>query len=224
MKIENVLAVMVAVLASGLTALSQTNNQAEKGITQLPPPPSTNQPLPVVEPLPPALPADRTVSYAPLVGPEAASNNIPFIDEVNPLITLEGSDLTDAIRGLALEAGLNIQFDPSLLVDKEGHSIPPPKVTEKWKNLTAMQALRALLDNWGWQLTWDPRTKVGRVTKKDLAAKEPLILTVIQLRYGNPTNIFKEVQDTLSPGSAIIPDVRTHQLILRTTEKELPGV
>jgi type II secretory pathway component GspD/PulD (secretin) len=66
-----------------------------------------------------------------------------------------------------------------------------------------------------------PPHQGGRVTKKDLAAKEPLIFTVVQLRYGNPTNLVKELQDNLSPGSAIVPDMRTHQLIIRTTEKEL---
>ncbi len=132
--------------------------------------------------------------------------------------------MTDAIRALALQAGLNIQFDPTLLVAQDGHPIPPPQVTLKWHNLTANQALHALLENYGWQLYWDPRSKVGRIAKKNPAAAEPLIISVYQLSYSDPTNIVKEVQGTLSAGSAIIPDLRTHQLVIRTTERELPGV
>jgi type IV pilus assembly protein PilQ len=179
---------------------------------------------PPTEPNPTPLPPGRTVSYAPLVGPETISSNAPVIDEVVDVVAFDGVPLPDAIRTLALQAGLNIQFDPNLLMTPDGHPMSPPPVTEKWHKLTAMQALQALLDNWGWKLSWDPGTKVGRITKKDLAAKEPLVITVVQLRYSNPTNIVKEVEGTLSVGSAIIPDLRTHQLIVRTTEKELFGV
>ena len=47
---------------------------------------------------------------------------------------------------------------------------------------------------------------------------------VIPLRYSEPTNIITEVKTTLSDRSSIIPDRRTRQLIIRTTEKEVPGV
>ena len=177
------------------------------------------------EPLPPPLPEGRTVSYAPLVGSDAITRDMPPVVEGTVTdVTFSDVALTDAIRSLALQAGLNIIFDPSLLVAPDGHPIPPPQVTEKWRNLTAMQAMQALLDTWGWRLVWDSNTKVGRITKKDLAAKEPLVVAVVQLRYSTPSNIVREVEGTLSPGSAIIRDDRTHQLIIRTTEKELFGV
>jgi type II secretory pathway component GspD/PulD (secretin) len=195
MKTENVFAVMVAMLAPCLATLGQN-------------------PSP-----PPAL-------IPPLVSPEAAGTNIAVADEVVELVAFDTVPLPDAIRTLALQAGLNIQFDPKLVngVGADGKPISPPTVTEKWHKVTAMQALQALLDNYSWQLQWDPRTKIGRVTAKDLAAKEPLVVAVVALRYGNPTNIIKEISGTLSTGSEITPDMRTHQLIIRTTEKELPGV
>ena len=235
MKIENVFAVIVAVLAPGLAALGQTPAPP----SPVPPPifqtpsagpqapgvagaPGTNAPEP--EPAPPPLPEGRSVSYAPLVGPDTISNNAPVTEEAATDVKFNEAPLTEAITTLAVNAGLNIQFDPSLLVAPDGHPLTPPTVSEKWHNLTAMQALQALLDNWGWQLVWDPSTKVGRITKKNPAAKEPLVVAVIQLRYSNPTNIVREVESTLSAGSAIVPDVRTHQLIVRTTVKELNGV
>jgi type II secretory pathway component GspD/PulD (secretin) len=224
MKTENILSVIVAVVATCLAAPGQTPTPTNL-MPPLTPPPgaSTNAPAPP-EPAPVPLPSDRTVSYSPLVGPETITRTAPVSDEVVDVVAFDGVALPDAIRTLALQAGLNIQFDPNLLMMPDGHPITPQPVTEKWHRLTATQALQALLDNWGWQLVWDPRTKVGRVTKKDLMAKEPLVVTVVSLRYGNPTNILKEVKDTLSTGSDIVADVRTHQLIIRTTERELYGV
>jgi type II secretory pathway component GspD/PulD (secretin) len=232
MKIPNIFAVIVAVLVTCLAAIGQDQpapqpNQPPPPVVPPAPTPgtSTNTPVPAPEPPPPPLPAGRTVSYSPLVGidPLAATN--PPVAEGEPAdVSFTETDLTDAVRALALQAGLNIQFDPTLLVSQDGHPVPPPQVTVKWHNLTAVQALHALLDNYGWQLYWDPRSKVGRIGRKNPAAAEPLIISVYQLSYSDPSNIVKEVQGTLSAGSAIIPDLRTHQLVIRTTERELPGV
>jgi type II secretory pathway component GspD/PulD (secretin) len=196
MKTENVFALLVAVLLPCLATLGQSGPQT---------------------PFAPVVP--------PLTGPDALTNT-PSGDEVVDLVAFDAVSLPDAIRTLALQAGLNIQFDPKLIngVGPDGRPITPPTVTEKWHKVTAMQALQALLDNWGWQLQWDPRTKIGRVTARDPAALEPLVVVVIPLRYSEPTNIITEVATTLSLRSSIIPDRRTRQLIIRTTEKEVPGV
>jgi type II secretory pathway component GspD/PulD (secretin) len=231
MKIQKVFAVIVAVLVSGLAVFGQqTVDQAPPPTPPPSAPPApplgttTNTPVIMPEPPPPPLPAGRTVSYAPLVGADPLATNAPITEGEPTDVTFKDVELPDAIRSLALQAGLNIQFDPGLLMSPDGHVIPPPLITEKWHNLTAMQALHALLDNWNWQLNWDPRSKVGRIARKNPAAADPLIISVVQLSYSDPSNIVKEVQGTLSVGSAIIPDVRTHQLVIRTTEKELAGV
>jgi Flp pilus assembly secretin CpaC len=171
-----------------------------------------------------ATPAAATVP--PVVGTDAGLTNTPSGDEVVDLVAFDGVALPDAIRTLALQAGLNIEFDPRLLnaVGPDGRPITPPTVSEKWHKVTAMQALQALLDNWGWQLQWDPRTKIGRVTAKDPAALEPLIVAVIPLQYSEPSNIVADISGTLSARSTIVRDQRTRQLVIRTTEKELPGV
>jgi type II secretory pathway component GspD/PulD (secretin) len=196
MKTENVFALLVAVLAPCLATLGQ-----------------------------PALQSPSAPVVAPLTGPDVLTSTLAG-DELVDLVAFDTVALPDAIRTLAQQAGLNIQFDPKLLggVGPDGRPITPPTVTEKWHKITAMQALQALLDNWGWQLQWDARTKIGRVTAKDPAALEPLVVVVIPLRYSEPTNIITEVASTLSTRSTIIPDRRTRQLVIRTTEKEVAGV
>src|SRR5580658_1803784 len=181
MKIPNIFAVIVAVLVSGLAARGQDQPQPRPGDQPAPqpnqPPPavippgptpgtttSTHTPVAVPEPPPPPLPAGRTVSYGPLTGVDTlAATNAPVAEGEPADVSFTETDLTDAVRALALQAGLNIQFDPTLLVTPDGKPVPPPQVTVKWHNLTANQALHALLDNYGWQLYWDPRSRVGRI-------------------------------------------------------------
>ncbi|MGO8700500.1 MAG: type II secretion system protein GspD [Limisphaerales bacterium] len=195
MKSEGLLAILLAALAPCLAASGQTS-----------------APTPLPEP--------------PLAGPQAtASNSIPASNDMVDVV-VDGVPLPDAIRTLALQAGLNIQFDPKLLngVTPDGRPIPPPTVTEKWHNLTAMQALQGLLDNYAWQMTWDSRTRIGRISAKDANMVEPLVVTVVSLRYAAPTNLVTLLEKTLSQRSTVIPDMRTHQIVIRTTERELPGV
>ncbi len=196
MKTENVFALLVAVLAPCLATFGQSA--------------ATTSIAPVT---------------APISGPDMLTN-APAGDEIVDVVAFDAVPLPDAIRTLALQAGLNIEFDPRIItgVGADGRPITPPTVTEKWHKVTAMQALQALLENWGWQLEWNPRTKIGRVSAKNPAALEPLLVVVIPLRYSDPTNILAEVKPTLSDRSSIIPDRRTRQLIIRTTEKEVAGV
>ena len=195
MKPESFFAVILAVLAPCLAAVGQT------------------APQPVAAPT------------APMAAPESPATNAIAGEEVADVL-LEDVSLPDAIRSLARQANLNIEFDPKLLnaTGPDGRPILPPTVSEKWRQITATQALQALLDNYGWQMVMDPRTKIGRITAKDSAALEPLVVAVFPLRYANTTNMVTLVRDTLSQRSTIFPDVRTHQLIVRTTERELPGV
>jgi type II secretory pathway component GspD/PulD (secretin) len=196
MKKEGVFAIILAILAPCLAAVAQT-------------PPQTTPPLE-----PPLGGAGITATNAPAAGDDVVD------------VVVEGVPLPDAIQTLALQAGLNIQFDPKLinLVGPDGRVIPPPSVTQKWHNLTAKQALQALLDNYSWQMVWDPATRVGRVTSKDAAVLEPLVVSVIALHYSDPTNMVALIKPTLSTRSDIIPDKRSRQVIIRTTEKEMVAV
>jgi type II secretory pathway component GspD/PulD (secretin) len=196
MKSQGLFAILLAALAPCLAAFGQTSTT----------------PTPLPEP--------------PLAGPQVNSSNaLPISDEPVEVV-VEGVPLPDALRTLAVQAGLNIQFDPKLLngVTADGRPIPPPTVTEKWHNLTAMQAIQGLLDNYAWQMTWDARTRIGRITAKDANMLEPLVVTVISLRYAVPTNLVTLLAPTLSQRSMVVPDMRTRQIVIRTTERELPAV
>jgi len=77
----------------------------------------------------------------------------PAKDEVIPLIEMENVPLTDAIRQIARKARLNILLDPKL-------SAPPydrMTVSIRWQEVTAREALDALLDNYGLVLVGSPR-------------------------------------------------------------------
>src|SRR2546422_6455320 len=84
------------------------------------------------------------VAVAVLVS-AATSAAPPAKDEVIPLIEMENVPLTDAIRKLAGQARLNILLDPRL-------SAPPfdrVTVSIRWHDVTAREALTALLENHG---------------------------------------------------------------------------
>lgn len=147
-------------------------------------------------------------------------------------INIPEAPLTDVISTLARQANINFQFDPKVTggVGADGKPLPLPNVTIRWENVTAMQALEALLANHNLVLILDPRTKIARVTVKDPTAPEPLVTRVIQLKYASPTNMAAIVQPILNqyPNAGtrgkVLPDARTSQIIVLATEKEMEGV
>lgn len=68
-------------------------------------------------------------------------------------ISFDDLPLPEAIQQLVHVAGLTWQFDPAILNPKtaDGTPIPLPTVKEKWRNVSPLQALDALLDNYGWR-------------------------------------------------------------------------
>src|SRR5277367_3116094 len=109
MKIRNVIAVIVAVLVPGLTALGQqqTGPQPDQPPPQPAPPApalgTTNTPAPLPEPPSPPLPAGRAVSYGPLVGgmDSLSATNLPVTEEGPTDVNFKEVELPDAIRSLA---------------------------------------------------------------------------------------------------------------------------
>jgi len=142
-----------------------------------------------------------------------------------PLIVMDEVPLTDAIKNLARQAGLNYFLDPKLAFGQpgpDGRPVPQPSVSIRWENVTAAQALNAMLGTYNLQLVEDPKSKIARVTVKDPAAPDPLVTKVIQLKFASPTNILLAVQGTLTDKrSKVMPDVRTSQLVVLATEKEI---
>ena len=99
--------------------------------------------------------------------------------------------LTDAIRNLARQAGLNYMLDPRIgfgQLGADGKPMPQPSVSIRWENVTAEQALLGLLNNYTLELTDDPKSKIARVTTKNPAALPPLITKIYQLKFASPSN------------------------------------
>src|SRR6185369_10146455 len=142
-----------------------------------------------------------------------------------PLIVMDDVPLTDAIKNLARQAGLNYILDPKVSfgqIGPDGKAIPQPSVSIRWENVTAAQALNALLSTYNLQLAEDPKSKIARVTVKDPAAPDPLVTKVLQLKWASPTNIIVALQNSLvDKRSKVIADVRTSQLVVVATEKEV---
>src|ERR1041384_3381662 len=147
--------------------------------------------------------------------------------EILPQITIVDTPLPTAIQNLARMAGINDDIDSRITAGTPGPNgqIPPPRnVTIKWENITALQALTALLDSNNLQLVMNEKTKVAKITAKDPAQLEPLVVNVVPLKYSNASNIVALLTPTLSSRSKVVADNRTGQLIVLSTDAELSQI
>lgn len=200
---------LVGILAAGLAGFAQTN------------PPAADAAATAASPVP--------ASEAPAPAPDAAKpDSTAQSGAVIPFIVMDDVPLTDAIRNLARQAGLNYMLDPKIgfgQIGADGKPTPQPSVSIRWENVTAEQALDALLSNYSLQRVDDPKSKIARITVKDPAALEPLITKIIQLRFASPSNILASAQTTFTDKrSKVMPDTRTSQLVVVATEKEVAAV
>ena len=143
--------------------------------------------------------------------------------EVVPLIVIDDVPLTDAIRNLARQSGLNFQFDPRVTSPQpgpDGKVVTAPNVSFRWENVSAQDALLALLDNFSLQLVKVPNSRIAKITVRDPKAEEPLISKLVQLKYADPTNMVTLLKPNLTARSQVLADVRTAQLIISTTARE----
>jgi predicted Ser/Thr protein kinase len=79
-----------------------------------------------------------------------------------PLIQMQDVPLLITIEHLARQMQMNYAMEPTLAAELEN----APTVTIRWENLTAGQALTALLDSRDLQLIENPQTGVARIVKK----------------------------------------------------------
>ena len=82
-----------------------------------------------------------------------------------PLIVMEDVPLANAMQNLARHAGINYVLDPRTQLCGEA---PQPSVTIRWVNVTARQALKALLDNYNLERVDRPHG-IAIVQPKDAA-------------------------------------------------------
>lgn len=177
-------------------------------------------PAPVADTTPPA-PADSSDTVP------ADTNSAPTTASI-PLIEFQDVPLTVAIENLARQAGINYLLDPKIgygQPDQSGQIKVEPTLSIRWENVTAEQALLALLNNYDLQLVRDPQTKIARITMRDPTAPPPLITRVVQLKYASVSNILQSVQAAFTDRrSHVIPDVRTSQLVVVATQSEQDAV
>ena len=161
--------------------------------------------------------------------PASPATNAPASPAASiPLIQFQDVPLTTAIENLARQAGINYLLDPKIgygQPDQNGQVKPEPTLSVRWENVTAEQALLALLDNYGLQLVMDRNTHIARITTKDPTAPPPLITRVIQLKYASVSNMTAAVQSVFTDKrSKVLPDPRTSQLVVVATDPEQSGV
>ena len=132
-----------------------------------------------------AAPAAETPAPSAAEAPGAATtSSAAQPGTVIPLIVMDDVPLIDAVRNLARQAGINYMLDPKIgfgQAGPDGKTTPQPSVSIRWENITAEQALTALLNNYALQLAEDPKSKIARVTTKDPAAPPPLSTKIIEL-------------------------------------------
>ena len=219
MKLKFICIHLAGLMASGLIASAQTTAPIGD---------STTPAVPAVSAAPVTLAAADTTP-APSTTPAAADTASSPAD-LNPttnFFSMEQVPLRDAIKNLARQAKLNYLLDPHIPLlspGPDGH-IQEPLVDLRLENVTADQALYALLNNYNLQVVDDPKTKVARITVKDPAAPDPLETKIVQLKYADPTNMLGNVQTVLlDKRSKVVADGRTSQLVVIATDKELAAV
>jgi type IV pilus assembly protein PilQ len=154
-----------------------------------------------------------------------AETNAP----VNVLpIQFQDVPITTAIENLARLANINYLLDPKIgygQPDQNGQIKAEPTISVRWENVSARQALLAVLDNYNLQLVEDTKTKISRITIRNPNAPPPMITRVVQLKYASVSNIEAAVQSTLNDKrSRVVPDARTSQLVVVATESEQDAV
>lgn len=166
-------------------------------------------------------------SAVALAAPGIETEPTPEISNI-PLIQFSDVPIRTAIENLARQAGINYMLDPKIgygEVDAQGQVKPEPQLSIRWENISAENALLALLDNYNLQLVRDKKTGIDRVTVKDPLAPPPLITRVLQLQYASVSNLVDAVQPALTDKrSKVLPDVRTSQMIVVATEPEQMAV
>jgi type II secretory pathway component GspD/PulD (secretin) len=159
---------------------------------------------------------------------EAGSTNSAAPAAAELPIQFQDVPITTAIESLARLAGINYLLDPKIAYgqpDEKGLIKPEPTLTIRWENVTAEQALVALLDNYGLQLVQNPKTRIYKITTKDTSAPPPLITRVVQLKYASTSNMVVAVLSTLTDKrDKVVPDPRSSQMVVVATESEQSDV
>src|ERR1035441_7225586 len=143
---------------SNIVIVATTNNVVTETTNQIPPTVVITNATVILE----AATSEVPVAGSPAPAAEAGIGI--------PLIQFSDTALTVAIESLARRAGINYMLDPKIgfgQPDASGQLRVDPTLSIRWENISAENALLALLDNYGLQLIRDNRTTIARITIKD---------------------------------------------------------
>ncbi|HTR43161.1 MAG TPA: secretin N-terminal domain-containing protein [Pseudomonadales bacterium] len=213
--------------ATDNATVTTTNDTTAVAVTNVPAAVPAAAVAPAVVPVTPVAATTAADTNATTAAAPAGTNGVMVVNAI-PLIEFQDVPLTVAIENLARQAGINYLLDPKIgygQPDQNGQIKTEPTLSIRWENVTAEQALLALLNNYDLQLTLDTRTRIGRISIKDPAAPLPLVTRVIQLKYASTSNMVDSVRSALTDRrSHVFPDVRTSQLVVVATENEQDAV
>jgi type II secretory pathway component GspD/PulD (secretin) len=171
---------------------------------------------------------DTSAAAGAPVAPTGSPNGLTPLSQTIPLIQFSDVPITVAIEHLARQAGINYMLDPKIgygQADQNGQLKNEPTLSIRLENITAENALVALLDNYSLQMVVDKRTGIDRITTKDPAAPPPLITRVLQLQYSSASNMVLATQSVLTDKrSKVMADVRTSQMLVVATDPEQTAV
>lgn len=148
-------------------------------------------------------------------------------DEVMPLIVIDNAPLTDVIKTLARQARLNFMFDPRITagLDRAGQPVIHPDISIRFENVTAYQALEAVLSNHDLEIVPNETTRIARISYVNPQALPPLLTEVIQLKYAPVTNMVQVIPSTfVDKRGQVIGDARSSKLVVVATEADLKKV
>ncbi len=113
----------------------------------------------------------RAVALAAVLFSAACIVNVA--DDVIPLIRMVDVPLADAIKTLARQSNLNYILDPHVPGSDFGPGRLAPKIsiTASWTNVTAQEALSALLKEHSLTMVTNPATTVTRIAPANLSVK-----------------------------------------------------
>jgi hypothetical protein len=117
-----------------------------------------------------------------------------------PLIQFEDVPITIGIENLARQAGINYLLDPEIGYNHSGQNgeiKPEPVVSVRWENITARQALLALLNQYNLQLVEDSKSNAN-ITAKNLGASKIFVSSDAQAQI---KELFQNIIGTNVVGS-----------------------
>lgn len=123
-------------------------------------------------------------------------------------IEVRDADVSDVLRALARQSGLNIILGEGVA----------GKVSLSFREIPFRQALEMIIKAQG--LAYTTQKNVFWVGKK-VDVSDEMRVEIVRLNYGDPANAVQQLKGTLSPEGAAFADTRTNSVVLRDLPKNL---